>query len=237
MTIRDGREADLVSVIISAFNSEAYLAEAIESVLQQDWEPLELIVSDDGSSDSTLTVAGRFGSRLRIVEGSDEGLAATRNRGMAAAQGAYFLHLDADDLLLPGALHRLMAVFQQERLCGIAAGKFTSFVSPELPGNVASRFATSTEPQRGHLSGVAIIRAEVFARVGPLNDKYRPASDMQWWLRAREHAVDIQLIDDLVLYRRVHGNNSSLRDSESHRQAALGIARDALKRKRGGTAD
>ncbi len=230
------REGNLVSVIIAAFNSESYLGEAIASVLDQDRDPLEVIVADDGSTDNTGAIARGFGPRLRVVHGADEGLAATRNRGTAAADGRFLLHMDADDLLAPNAIRALMDVFEQDASCDISAGMFSCFVSPELSSDVASRFPTPAGPQRGHLSGVALVRAEVFERVGPLNDSYRPASDMEWWLRARDHGLRVTLIDDVVGYRRIHGRNSSLRESASLRQAALRITREALRRKRSGIA-
>lgn len=232
MTRAADDNADLVSVIIAAFNSEAYLDEAITSVLAQQWEPLELIVVDDGSTDGTRAVARCYGSGVKIVEGSDQGLAATRNRGMAAAHGSAFLHLDADDVLAPDAIRTLMGILKRDKACEIAAGRVSCFFSPEVSDDVALRLSVPAEPQRGHISGVAIIKAEVFGRVGGLDGNYEPASDMEWWLRAGEQGVNVQLVDDVVLRRRIHGNNSSLRNSKSHREVSLRMIREARTRKR-----
>lgn len=225
-------DSEMVSIIISAYNYESYLADAIKSSLDQDWEPLEVIVVDDGSTDNTLAVARRFGSQVRIVEGFHEGAAATRNRGIAAAHGAFFLHLDADDVLRPAAVRTLMGVFEREKRCDIAAGNFACFASPELSIEVTSRFRVPSEPQRGHLAGVAICRAGVFTTVGVLDEKYQPASDVEWWLRATAGDITIELIDSVVLNRRIHGNNSSLRASQAFRDVSLRLVREALQRKR-----
>lgn len=232
MTTTGRVDAEMVSVVISAYNSESYLEDAITSVLEQDWEPIELIVVDDGSTDNTVAVASRFGSRVRTIHGSDDGLAATRNRGTAASNGEYLVHLDADDVLLRDAIRTLMVAVTSQPPCHIAAGKFACFVSPELSDDVASRFRVPTAPQHGHLSGVAIVRADVFDRVGPFDESYKPASDLQWWLRAREHDIGIRMIDDVVLHRRIHDSNSSLRESAAHKEVSLRLAREVLRRKR-----
>ena len=222
--------SELVSVLIPTFNSEAYLAEAITSVLDQDWQDLEIVVVDDGSTDSSFHIAQSF-DRVTVLQGPHEGLAATRNRGLAAATGSFLLHLDADDLLLPNAIATLMQVFENHPSCTISAGRFSAFVSPEVPAHIASRFDVHAQPQRGHLSGVALIRSDVFNRIGPLDKKYEPAADMEWWQRAVEADVGIQFIDDLVQRRRIHGNNTSLLQRAALRQASLLIAREALRRR------
>ncbi len=224
--------APLVSVIISAFNSESYIEEAIASVLGQEWEPLELIIVDDGSTDDTAALARRFGPRLRVLGGPEQGLAATRNRGIEAAHGAYLMHFDADDVLAQSAIRNLMEVFQQEDRCDIVAGRLSSFLSPDISNALASRLRVPHEPQRGHLSGVAIVRRDVFERVGPLNESYNPAVDLEWWQRAGGHGVNIRLIDEVVAYRRIHGANSSLRNGQLHKDVSLRIVREALARKR-----
>lgn len=223
---------DLISVIISAYNYGPYLADAIQSALGQDWDPLEVIVVDDGSSDDTLAVARRFEPRVAVIAGGHEGPAATRNRGIAVARGAYMLHLDADDLLMPGALRTLMGVFAHDGRCDIAAGHFSCFLSPELSHAVASGLDVPRDPQRGHLAGVAIIRAEVFASVGLLDSRYEPGSDMEWWLRAAGRSVSIRLIDDVVCRRRMHGSNHSLRNSAMRKRLLLRLVREARQQKR-----
>jgi glycosyltransferase involved in cell wall biosynthesis len=95
----------LVSVVIPAFNVEEWLPEAIDSVLQQTYQDLEIVVVDDGSTDRTAAVAeeslrrGRF--PYRILSQSNQGAAAARNRGWQAAQGPWVQFLDSDDRLHP----------------------------------------------------------------------------------------------------------------------------------------
>jgi glycosyltransferase involved in cell wall biosynthesis len=90
----------LVSILIPAFNAEAFLAETIESALRQTWPHKEIIIVDDGSQDGTLAVARQFESgTVKVFAQSNQGAAATRNRAYALCRGDYIQWLDADDLL------------------------------------------------------------------------------------------------------------------------------------------
>ncbi len=92
----------LVSILIPAFNAEAWIADTIESALGQTWPRTEIIVVDDGSTDQTLAVARKFSAKgVTVVSQSNQGAAATRNRAYSLCQGDYIQWLDADDVLNP----------------------------------------------------------------------------------------------------------------------------------------
>jgi glycosyltransferase involved in cell wall biosynthesis len=106
-----------VSVVMPAFNSERYIAEAIESVLNQDFRELELIVVDDGSQDATPDLARSIGardSRLRLISQPNSGRPSiARNTGIAVAKGEYLTFLDSDDCWLPGRLAKLVDALER----------------------------------------------------------------------------------------------------------------------------
>src|SRR5437764_627301 len=98
-----------VSVIVIAYNGEAYLAQAIDSVLAQSFQDFELLVVDDGSSDRTRPIAEAFRAatrpRVRVLahaDGGNRGMSAARNLGLSQARGEFIAFLDADDVWLPG---------------------------------------------------------------------------------------------------------------------------------------
>ena len=93
----------LISVMIGVYNAEPYLAEAIESVLAQDYEPLELVVVDDGSNDGSAEVAKSF-PQVNYFFQDNAGNGAARNRAVEAATGDLFAFVDADDRFTPGKL-------------------------------------------------------------------------------------------------------------------------------------
>jgi glycosyltransferase involved in cell wall biosynthesis len=94
-------ETGMVSAIIPAFNAETYVADAIESVLGQTYQPIECIVVDDGSTDGTAAAVRAFGARVTLIQQPNAGIAGARNRGAASASGEYLAFLDADDRWLP----------------------------------------------------------------------------------------------------------------------------------------
>jgi glycosyltransferase involved in cell wall biosynthesis len=99
----------LVSILIPAFNAQQWIADAIDSALNQTWPQKEIIVVDDGSRDQTLSIARRFASaQVSVVTQVNRGPSATRNRAYSLCQGDYIQWLDADDLLAPDKVARQM---------------------------------------------------------------------------------------------------------------------------------
>ena len=104
----------LVSVIIPTFNRAAWIGEAITSVLQQTYAPIELIVVDDDSHDTTPAVVRAFGAALTYVHQAHAGVSAARNRGVAASRGSLVAFLDSDDMWLPHKVAAQVDVLQQQ---------------------------------------------------------------------------------------------------------------------------
>ncbi len=120
-----------IAVIIPAFNAAPFIADAIRSVLAQTHRDLRMVVVDDGSTDATATVVTGFADpRLTLIWQCNAGVAAARNRGMAAADGNALLFLDADDWLAPTALAMLSATLD-------AAPEAVAAVGPYARVNVA----------------------------------------------------------------------------------------------------
>ena len=104
----------LVSILIPAYNAEEWIADTLRSAIAQTWEPKEIIVVDDGSSDQTLAIVRRFESdQVKIVANEHLGAAATRNKALSLSRGDYIQYLDADDLLAPDKIAQQMKVVQK----------------------------------------------------------------------------------------------------------------------------
>ena len=100
--MQDSAVEPLVSILIPAFNKEEFIAETVRSALAQTWSRKEIIVIDDGSTDSTVDIARRFGRLgVTVSQQKHQGAAAARNRAFSLCQGDYIQWLDADDLLAP----------------------------------------------------------------------------------------------------------------------------------------
>lgn len=108
-----------VSVCIVNHNYAAYLADAIESVLQQDYDDLEILVVDDGSTDDSVDVANRYADRARVVVKANGGQASAMNAGFRIATGDVVLFLDADDMLTPGTVALVASAFRDSSLAKV----------------------------------------------------------------------------------------------------------------------
>ncbi len=117
-----------VSVIMPAFNAAPFIEEAVESVLTQGVDGLELLVVDDGSTDDTLVRLRRVQDpRLRVVPLSKVGVGAARNHGLSLARGEYLGFLDADDRWRPGKLRQQLALLESEPDVGFVFTNFRRF--------------------------------------------------------------------------------------------------------------
>lgn len=130
----------LVSTIIPVYNRTSQLREAVESVLAQDYRPIEIIVVDDGSTDDTLAyakkLAGQHPGLIRVATQANGGPGMARERGRQMAQGEFIQYLDSDDVLLPGKFAAQVQALGSRPDCGVAYG-MTRF--RHLDGTVAPR--------------------------------------------------------------------------------------------------
>jgi len=109
-----GRDAPLVSCIVPVFNASRFLRQALASILDQRYAPIEVVVADDGSDDDSVDIARSHGDRVRVVAQQGLGPAATRNRGARAARGAFLAFLDPDDLWHPDKLELQMRCLRDD---------------------------------------------------------------------------------------------------------------------------
>jgi glycosyltransferase involved in cell wall biosynthesis len=96
-------KAGLVSVIVPVYNGENYLSETLDSIFAQDYEPFEVIVIDDGSTDGSADIVQSY-SNVRYIHQSNQGVPVARNTGLTAAQGEFIAFSDQDDLWKPNKL-------------------------------------------------------------------------------------------------------------------------------------
>ena len=112
------------SIIIPAYNAEAYLSRCLDSIFSQEFDDYEVIVINDGSSDGTAVLLERYTSKypnLHVLAQSNQGMATARNRGLDDAQGDYILFVDSDDELMPHALSNLAPQLNGEDIIGFGS--------------------------------------------------------------------------------------------------------------------
>jgi glycosyltransferase involved in cell wall biosynthesis len=215
-----------VSTIIPVFNGERFVADAIESVLAQDYHPLEIILVDDGSTDNTSRIAERFAERICYVRQANRGPAAARNTGLSHAHGDAVTFLDADDLWTPGKLASQVAAVGRSPSRDIVLGHLQ-----RLKLTSAHGFEPHGAPELSLNLGASLIRRQVFDLVGPFDESLRLADDWDWYMRARELGVSILVQDSVVLFYRRHDNNLTNQRDEGDR-STVEVLRRSLERRR-----
>jgi len=184
-----------ISVVIPAYNVEAFLSRAIESVLAQTLPPREIIIVDDGSTDRTAEVARRFGHKIRYIRQENGGASAARNRGIEEARCAYVAFLDADDEWLPGHLERAAEVLgRHPELRWFAAAYKRVFLSGEervdtvppeklVDGAYLQDYCEATAEGLGLWTGTMVIRRDVLLEVGGFDTRFAVGEDLDLFFR------------------------------------------------------
>jgi glycosyltransferase involved in cell wall biosynthesis len=215
----------LVSVIIPVHNGQAYIQAAIESVLTQDHAPVETIVVDDGSTDSSGHIARRY-PQLRYVHQANRGPAAARNAGLALARGAFITFLDHDDIAHPARVETQAGFLQRNDGVDCVLGR----MEPIFDEGVER--AQWVEPAHGVYAMSAMIRAAVFERVGGFDERHRHGEDWEWLVRIRQAGLRIEILPDVLGWRRVHRSNLS-RDGDHTGAWMMERLKEGLDRRRG----
>jgi len=118
---------DLVSAVIASYNMGRYLGTALDSVLAQDYRPLQVIVVDDGSTDETESILAGYRDRegLQVIRQANLGQTSAKNRGLSAATGKYVAFCDADNVWLPGKLTRQVQLIEERPGVAVVYGDVT----------------------------------------------------------------------------------------------------------------
>ena len=103
----------LVSIIIPLYNAEKYIDNTLKSVLKQKYCNYEVLIVNDGSTDSSLKILNTYKKKIVVISQTNAGLSAARNTGMKNAQGMHFLFVDSDDILPQNTLNNLMSIAQK----------------------------------------------------------------------------------------------------------------------------
>ena len=231
-----------VDVVITVFNNRRYVAETIDSVLNQEYQNVHLVVIDDGSTDGSVEVVRRHlervGATNRVVHivGENRGQAAARNQGLALAEGQYFCALDADDVWEPEKLTVQVGIM--ESLGPETAGCFADARVIDEQGTVRDRLGRLYPYRGGDIfedlllmrfvpaSPTNLFRREAVARVGGY-DTGRLAEDFDLWIRLARNNRLHYVPTPLARYR-IHGTNQSIVSADEMFEAARSVVEEFL---------
>ena len=203
-----------ISVVIPAYNYDRFIARAIDSVLEQTYSNYEIIVINDGSSDRTEEILQFYGSKICYLSQANQGLAASRNRGLELAQGELVVFLDADDWLLPQMLENAVAVFTAQPELGIvvsgwqnvnATGEVIAEVQPWLA--LPELNLENWVVWRPLLPSATVFRKAWLTRVGGFDGTIFPAEDIDCVLKMVAEGCQSAWCPQIGACYRLHDGN------------------------------
>ncbi len=199
----------LISVIIPVYNGEKTIKDTIESVLNQTFSDLELIVINDGSQDATSEIVNRIREpRLKFFSYPNAGLAASRNRGISLAVGEFISFIDADDLWTPDKLESQFNALQVNAQAAVAYS-WTDWIDESgqflRPGGyiIANGNVYEQLLKRDFIEGGSnvLIRTQALAEVGGFDESLNAVEDWDMWLRLAARYEFASIPSPQILYR------------------------------------
>lgn len=230
----------MVSVLMAVYNSEKYVAQAVESILNQTLSEFELLVIDDGSTDRSRLILEEYTAedpRIRLISRENRGIPRTRNELLAQASAELIAVMDSDDVAMPERLARQVDFLQQHPQV-VCLGSAYALI--DAKGRWLTQLPlplTDAEIQQKALAGhasifqpCAMMRRAVVQQVGGYDETMTQAEDLDLWLRLGEVGELANLPDVLVQYR-LHSNSVSEQDCALQRQKAQEACERAWQRR------
>ena len=234
----------LVTVLMSVYNGEDFLAEAIESISDQTFKDFEFLIVNDGSTDKSSEIVSHFvrkDRRIRLIDQDNKGLVAALNRGLKEARGTLIARIDADDIAYPNRLEKQVACMAEHPKL-LALGSAITLI--DILGRSIKQISYPTGTKKvksammlgSKLAHPAVImRREQVLQVGAYREVCRHAEDYDLWLRLLEIG-EIDNLGEPLLYYRQHDEKISLTESFAQRLATES-AKFAYQMRKNGKAD
>jgi glycosyltransferase involved in cell wall biosynthesis len=230
-------EKDLVSVIIPNYNYSEFLRESIDSALNQDYQPIEVIVVDDGSTDDSREILKSYGKQITVIEIINSGAPTARNFGLMRARGKYISYLDADDYWASNKISS-----QVQRLCDMKTELV--YCKMEVVDMETNLTTVSTERREGSFKGdflqspgrtpfppsTVLMTRDLIARAGIWDTTLKsPAEDFDYFRRCAKY-TNFYLVDEPLTVHRNHSksltSNSLSRYYSDNRLAMIKLFAD-----------
>jgi glycosyltransferase involved in cell wall biosynthesis len=232
----------IVSVLMSVYNSEKYLALAINSMLRQSHRDFEFVIVNDGSTDKSSEILQCYATRdrrIRVISRKNGGIVAALNEGLACARGEFIARMDSDDISVPQRLELQLAFMREHPEC-LAVSCQNLAIDPEgWPIRVVRCPLTHEEIETLHLSGeggglchaAALIRRDALEALGGYRGEFELAEDYDLWLRMGEIGR-LANRPEILFWFREHATSLSKSRREQQRLATWKAAEDAYQRRK-----
>jgi len=200
----------LITIVMASLNSERYLTEALKSISQQTFQDYEILLVDGGSTDNSLRIAHTF-PNLRVIPQVSKGLFGAWNEGILASQSQLIAFLDSDDYWSSNCLQEHLDQFHLDQylLCSLGKVKFfldSEILSPPKHFKPSLLMGDHDAPMPGCFLG----KRSLFTTLGLFDETLSITSDIAWFSMLKQSTEKIAILDQTVLYKRVHSANLSL---------------------------
>jgi Glycosyl transferase family 2 len=230
-----------VSVVMSVFNGQAFLTEAVESILAQTFSHFEFIIIDDGSTDSTPALLAQYAKRddrVRVFPQKNIGRAESLNRGIGLSGSTYIARMDGDDIALPKRLEEQVHFLERHPDVGLLGGAYEMFGTNGRVLRTVRLPLEDSEIRAAMLRDnpichpAVMMRKDVVLASGGYRKALLDADDYDLWLRMAER-TRLANLDEVVLRYRIHANQVSIRDSMHQVECVFAARAAASLRSRG----
>ena len=209
----DINELPLISIVMPTRNHAKFIRLAVDSVLEQDYNNVQLIVMDGNSTDNTVDILKEYGSRIQWVSENDSGQTDAINKGMRIAKGDILAYLNSDDILLPGALSAVAEYFKINAECDLIYGN-AEYI--DVDGKLIGSYATENYSFNRLMQDCCICQPATFwkrriaERVGEFNETLQTAMDYEYWLRVANAGGIIHRHHKILAQSRLHEDAKTL---------------------------
>jgi len=192
----------LVTCIIPVFNGEKYIEAAIESVLNQTYKNIEIIIVDDGSTDNTLNLIEKFNGNVKYIRQSNSGSGVARNLGISKASGDFIGFLDSDDMWDKNKILLQLECFDNNLeieacLCNI------KLINEKETGILDDEYVIVTP----YTVCSILIKTYALKKVRLFNANLKFGEDTDWFMRIRKLEIPVKILKDTLVYARLHKDN------------------------------
>lgn len=215
-----------ISVLMSVYNEEKYLKEAIDSILNQSFTDFEFLIVDDASVDNSLSIIKSYNdSRIKLIRNNRNlGFPASLNKGLKAAQGKYIARMDSDDVSLSNRFAKQFNFMENNPEITIGSAwlklfgaKVETWKSPLKHDEIFTGMLFASTIYHA----VAFMRREIIISLNEFyNEDFRQAQDAEYWIRLAFRGVKFANLDEIVYKYRFHSNNAGIKHSTAQQNYA-----------------
>jgi glycosyltransferase involved in cell wall biosynthesis len=212
-------------------NGERYLAQAIDSVISQTYQPDEIIVVDGQSTDNTEKIATSY-PQVRYIRQTGQGVADAYNLGIDEARGELISFLSHDDLWTPNKLSVQVDYLMRHPEIQYTVCKVKFFLQEgySIPPGFKTELLQGEYVCR--IMETLVARKNLFQEIGKFNPDFSRAEDVDWYARAKDRNIPMAMMPEVLLHKRVHDANTSLSDLQLNNQLLLKILKESMARQR-----